>query len=55
MISSNFVVFGRTPDPESIEIGGVFIGVRPENIQTHPANGMQTLQGMIGVVVQTSR
>ena len=34
------VVFGRTYDPDSIKTGSsVYIGVRPEDVEIHPASG----------------
>jgi iron(III) transport system ATP-binding protein len=43
------VVFGRCYNPGGIHNGGaVFIGVRPEDVEIHPAPGAEPPPGMIG-------
>ena len=42
------VVFGRTYDPDSIKTGSsVYIGVRPEDVEIHPASGTKVPAGMM--------
>ena len=49
------VVFGRTYDPDSIKTGSpVYIGVRPEDVEIHPASGTKVLPGMIGGTAQAA-
>src|SRR5882724_496016 len=49
------VVFGRTYDPDSIKTGSlVYIGVRPEDVEIHPASGTKVPPGMIGGTVQAA-
>jgi hypothetical protein len=43
------VVFGRCYNPGGIQNGeAVFIGVRPEDVEIHPALGAEPPPGMIG-------
>ena len=43
------VVFGRTYNPGGVKSGqSVYIGIRPEDVQIHPAEGSQAPSGMIG-------
>jgi ABC-type Fe3+/spermidine/putrescine transport system ATPase subunit len=49
------VVFGSTYDPDSIKTGSpVYIGVRPEDVEIHPASGTKVLPGMIGGTAQAA-
>ena len=42
------VVFGRTYDPDSIKTGSpVYMGVRPEDVEIHPASGTKVPAGMM--------
>jgi ABC-type Fe3+/spermidine/putrescine transport system ATPase subunit len=48
-------VFGRTYNPEGIMTGkSVYIGVRPEDVEIHPANGARAPSGMVGGTAQTA-
>ena len=48
-------VFGRTYDPESMTNGQeVFIGVRPEDVEIHPAGSGETPAGMLAGAVGAS-
>ena len=43
------VVFGRTYEPDSIKSGSsVYMGVRPEDVEIHPASGAKVPPGRIG-------
>jgi ABC-type Fe3+/spermidine/putrescine transport system ATPase subunit len=47
--ASDCVVFGRCYNPGGIQNGeAVFIGVRPEDVEIHPALGAESPSGMIG-------
>jgi len=53
--ASDCVVFGRTYDPDSIKTGSlVYIGVRPEDVEIHPASGTKVPPGMIGGTAQAA-
>jgi iron(III) transport system ATP-binding protein len=48
-------VFGRTYNPDGIMTGkSVYIGVRPEDVEIHPANGAKAPSGMVGGTAQTA-
>ena len=49
------VVFGRTYDPDSIKTGStVYMGVRPEDVEIHPASDTKVPPGMIGGTAQAA-
>ena len=49
------VVFGRCYNPGGVKNGeSVFIGVRPEDVEVHPALGFEAPSGMIGGKAQTA-
>jgi ABC-type Fe3+/spermidine/putrescine transport system ATPase subunit len=49
------VVFGRTYDPDSIKTGSpVYIGVRPEDVEIHPASSTKVPPGMIAGAAQAA-
>jgi ABC-type Fe3+/spermidine/putrescine transport system ATPase subunit len=49
------VVFGRTYDPDSIKTGSlVYMGVRPEDVEIHPASGSKVPPGMIAGAAQAA-
>jgi ABC-type Fe3+/spermidine/putrescine transport system ATPase subunit len=49
------VVFGRTYEPDSIKTGSsVYMGVRPEDVEIHPASGAKVPPGMIGGATQAA-
>jgi iron(III) transport system ATP-binding protein len=49
------VVFGRSYQPDGVKTGAsVYIGVRPEDVEIHPALGATPPSGMIGGTTQTA-
>ena len=49
------VVFGRCYNPGGMKAGeSVFIGVRPEDVEIHPAQGVEAPSGMIGGKVEAT-
>jgi len=49
------VVFGRSYNPGGVKTGeSVYIGVRPEDVEIHPALGAEAPSGMIGGTAQTA-
>ena len=49
------VVFGRSYNPSGVKTGAsVYIGVRPEDVEIHPALGAEAPSGMIGGTAQTA-
>src|SRR5215467_7503764 len=49
------VVFGRTYNPDGIKSGAtVHMGVRPEDVEIHPASGTKVPPGMIGGATQAA-
>jgi iron(III) transport system ATP-binding protein len=49
------VVFGRSYHPDGVKSGtSVYIGVRPEDVEIHPALGAKPPPGMIGGKAQTA-
>jgi len=49
------IVFGRCYNPGGMKTGeSVFIGVRPEDVEIHPAHGAEAPSGMIGGKVEAT-
>ena len=49
------IVFGRCYNPGGMKTGeSVFIGVRPEDVEIHPAHGVEAPSGMIGGKVEAT-
>ena len=49
------IVFGRCYNPGGMKAGeSVFIGVRPEDVEIHPAHGVEAPSGMIGGKVEAT-
>ncbi|HEY7219302.1 MAG TPA: ABC transporter ATP-binding protein [Candidatus Binatia bacterium] len=49
------VVFGRSYNPDGVKNDqSVFIGVRPEDVEIHPARGAEAPSGMIGGTAQAA-
>ena len=49
------VIFGRSYNPDGIKNGNsVFIAVRPEDVEIHPAPSAATPSGLIGATVKTT-
>jgi iron(III) transport system ATP-binding protein len=49
------IVFGRCYNPGGMKTGeSVYIGVRPEDVEIHPAHGAEAPSGMIGGKVETT-
>ena len=49
------IVFGRCYNPGGMKTGeSVFIGVRPEDVEIHPAHGAEAPSGMIGGKVEAA-
>jgi ABC-type Fe3+/spermidine/putrescine transport system ATPase subunit len=49
------VVFGRSYHPDGVKSGAsVYIGVRPEDVEIHPAHGAEAPSGMIGAKALTA-
>jgi len=49
------VIFGRSYNPDGIKNGNsVFIAVRPEDVEIHPALSAATPSGLIGATVKTT-
>jgi len=49
------IVFGRCYNPGGMKAGeSVFIGVRPEDVEIHPAHGAEAPSGMIGGKVEAT-